>query len=256
MSDTAALVIPFRADGDGVRVRNLHAVVQALLKLELEIIVVEHSSEPCALMSLPATVRRIYIEDHGPFNKAKAVNVGVRMTSAAVVGIHDADFLVRTDALRRSFELSHTEGLVSRPFGPIRDLSREETARFLEQSTFPSIGTSEVISQRVDELMPVCGGIFTVQTRQFWNAGGMDERFMGWGGEDDAMTIALRRTGAVFRIDEDEVAHHLWHPRLLEVRTGHPDYRRNLVLKHWWQISSDETLAEHIAAVRPATPGI
>ena len=57
--------------------------------------------------------------------------------------------------------------------------------------------------------------------------GGWDERFIGWGGEDDALTYKVQRK-RISTLELDEVpALHLWHPRPQAQTLGQPHYAAN-----------------------------
>jgi hypothetical protein len=47
------------------------------------------------------------------------------------------------------------------------------------------------------------GGNCSVRTSDFWEAGGFDESFIGWGGEDMELAFRLYRRGLTFRISRD-----------------------------------------------------
>ncbi|MFK4998906.1 galactosyltransferase-related protein [Bacillus sp. N9] len=56
------------------------------------------------------------------------------------------------------------------------------------------------------------GGINVVPRKHFETVGGFDERFVGWGGEDDAFAASLNTLcGYVKRLDA--TIYHLWHKR-------------------------------------------
>ena len=50
--------------------------------------------------------------------------------------------------------------------------------------------------------------------RNLYNAlGGFDERYLGWGAEDDAITVKLQRMTTELAVLEGRAAVHLWHER-------------------------------------------
>ena len=54
------------------------------------------------------------------------------------------------------------------------------------------------------------GGVVAITPECWWAAGGMDERFVGWGCEDFAFANAASETlGPLLRLDSPAV--HLWH---------------------------------------------
>ena len=59
----------------------------------------------------------------------------------------------------------------------------------------------------------------------YLKAGGMDEGFVGWGGEDDAMSLKLQQAGVKMMTNSQHPGYHLWHPRTDNYE--HPDYIAN-----------------------------
>ena len=68
-------------------------------------------------------------------------------------------------------------------------------------------------------------------------------QFVGWGGEDDAMTMKVE----LARLSTCELdpgpAMHLWHPRAQATTDGHPDYASNLALLADYARYDEATLA-------------
>ena len=79
--------------------------------------------------------------------------------------------------------------------------------------------------------------------------GGFEERFRGWGGEDDAMSITLRRMGMRVAECGELPALHLWHPREPEATHGQPYYAANRQLLADYQAYRDDELA-HLCEVQ------
>jgi predicted glycosyltransferase involved in capsule biosynthesis len=72
--------------------------------------------------------------------------------------------------------------------------------------------------------------------------GGFDERFLGWGGEDDAITYRMRRVTADLAELEGRTALHLWHERDAMSTFGNPHYPNNLRLIEALHQASDNDL--------------
>lgn len=242
-----SIVIPFRADDTGIRGRNLRAVIDWFASSGEQIILAEHAVAPVEI-DVPGLVR-VFVPSTGPFSKAAAVNAGVRAVETDSVAIVDADTIVNPAKLRACIRRVALRDEVIRPFGSLRDLNEREREQFLHTQALPDV-TAEWDDRRGNETIPLCGGAFVVSTQRFWAAGGMDEAFVGWGGEDDAMAIALTRIGSDVRVLSGECAFHLWHPRPQVTRSDHPGYRANLKRLAWWSAATEAELGEHLRRVR------
>lgn len=73
----------------------------------------------------------------------------------------------------------------------------------------------------------IVGGIFALTRAAFEAAGGFDERFVGWGGEDPAFQRAVRTLAGPIRT-VPYLLYHLWHPQGTEHETTTPRYQRTL----------------------------
>jgi hypothetical protein len=156
---------------------------------------------------------------HQPFSRAGSRNHGVRLAQdvgAEVVVLCDADTLPEREPLLAAIDGAH-DGLLHLPYTRYRSLTRRGLAQY----------------RRGDPLMDcdvdhdhegATGGVIVIRVDAWWRAGGMDERFQGWGHEDAAFRLAadtllgptVRHPGAI---------HHLWHAR--EWNLGSPEFRAN-----------------------------
>lgn len=247
----ATAIIPFRGDQDGFRTRNLGVVLRWLAEAGLPAVVVEHSDSPAAGLELPPGVTRIHLPaQRSPFNKAAACNAGFRAVSSPVIALVDADTFVGTAALLHAVAAVNEDLDAVRPFGSLVELSETETAAIAAGGPWPESARGQHDDNRAGERIPLCGGLVVVRTDAYAEAGGMDESFRGWGGEDDALSMALMRTGKQCAIIESAVAFHLDHPRSMESRYGHPHYANNLARAQWWHGAPVEEITAHALQAR------
>ncbi|MEH0417813.1 glycosyltransferase family 2 protein [Streptomyces sp. B21-083] len=197
---TVAVVIPWRP---GTPERNAHhEVVRAHLR---------------AL--LPDAIHLDVDSGHTPFSRAGSRNEGVRQAQAAgadVVVICDADTLVEAEPLHAAITAA-ADGVMHLPYTWYRGLTQRGTIDHLAGAPADQC-PAELEHQWAT------GGIIVIQPDAWWRAGGMDERFSGWGHEDAAYRIAADA------LLGPTVAHpgtitHLWHPS--EVGHGSPQHIAN-----------------------------
>lgn len=139
-----------------------------------------------------------------PFSRAGSRNLAVRCSDADVVILHDADMVCPPDAYRQMADLAMSSDRMVVGFNRYRPLSKSATVEaFRGADPF----TFDPIAELVDFSV---GGVVAITPECWWAAGGMDERFVGWGCEDFAFANAASETlGPLLRLDSPAV--HLWH---------------------------------------------
>ena len=117
------------------------------------------------------------------------------------------------------------------------DLSGSQRLDFIEQGNLPPNLIKEKINREgIGEYICFCGGVFLMRKDKYLEIGGMDERFEGWGGEDDAMSIRMVKSDVTRLIRQHQIGFHLWHPRPKNDRYGHQKYLDNIALLRQYQM--------------------
>lgn len=241
----ASYLITFRDDGDG-RLPLLGAVLNWLARLDaLEVIVVEQDGESVAA-DLPRgpNTRFEFVFNDGPFNKAWGLNVAARNASCEILVTGDADMLMEDEALLRAVNACSERFDAVNPYTGLVDLTATETTALVRGD----IGITDIRRERVrdrldeGELICFCGGICAYRREVYFALGGLDEEFVGWGGEDDAMSVNLGRYTDRLAVQQHTRAFHLWHPRSPD-RYNHRHYEANRSLAAAYRTMDDRTLA-------------
>lgn len=157
---------------------------------------------------------------HETFNRAASRNLGVKAAGQdEIVVVCDADTLVDPDGLLVASRAAQRGGL-HYPQAVVNYLS--------EAGTELVIQGQPVDPQRIEFSLPSAhGGCFVILAEQYRAVGGMDERFEGWGFEDNAWWAAAKdRLGVPTH--HRGVAWHLWHPH--ERYAGTPEQTRNWLM--------------------------
>ena len=214
MPDVIA-IIPFRAREAG-RLEGARHVLEALRRADgVQIVVVEQNAQATDLDA----DEHLLLSRGRAFNRSACFNAGALSGTArrghGQLYFSDADVLCDPAALNEAAAALRDYGAVS-PYDEVLDLSAEQTTALYAGSRpvggQPRRGTN------------LAGGSL-MMTRDAWlRVGGWDERIVGWGGEDDLMTLALERL-EVRCTAIHHTAYHLWHDR---VGVDWNAYRRNL----------------------------
>jgi predicted glycosyltransferase involved in capsule biosynthesis len=223
-----AIAITFRAS-DEHRRENLLRVLRHYRDLtDIEIILVEQDSSPCNLGNLSSPTQRVFVQNPGPFNKSWGLNVAARQSSRAILVLMDADLLLEPAALTQAVKLTRTRAFATNPFDSLQDLTLAETQSIRQRPVMDFSGASGSSQRRENEQLNFCGGAFVIQREFYLQLGGFDERFLGWGGEDDHMALKLQRSGKPIGKVQNSTAVHLWHPQTRATTFEQPHYACNL----------------------------
>jgi glycosyltransferase involved in cell wall biosynthesis len=245
----ASYLITFRNDTNGTRLRNLETVLTWLNTLpersELEVIVVEQSRVPSleASEGIFRNVRLVHAFNAVDFNKSWGLNLATRYATTPWLFFADADLMLPS-GIEESIDLLARGVEVVKPYSRLVDLTEHETDA-LDEGVLPdavSSTTSGVDArQMIGEHVVLAGGVFAMQLKTFAKLGGFDERFVGWGGEDNAMTIKIQRARPS-TMQLDALALHLFHPRIVPDMHAHSQYRSNLSLLEQYRYLPDAAL--------------
>ena len=157
--------------------------IAAQIDVSFECIVVEQDSGQTVRDHLPGWVRYVHTPppyEGMPYSRAWAFNVGAREARSPLLVLHDNDMLVpETYAaeLVRKHRLGHEIINLKRL---IFYLSEEHTCELFEGNASLARRPPESIMQNAE-----AGGSVAVDRDAYFALGGMDEAFVGWGGEDN-----------------------------------------------------------------------
>ena len=145
--------------------------------------------------------------------KSAAVNNAAQKATRDIFIIADADTAFNIDQIENAIEALNFHPWVI-PYRRRIMLSPQKTNELYKKSPTITLDNSDI--EGCDILGGMCGyqqigAINIVPRKCFEKVGGFDERFKGWGGEDDAFVAALNTIcGHYFRLETD--MWHLYHP--------------------------------------------
>jgi hypothetical protein len=238
-------VVPVRIESPHRR-RNLALVLEWLSRfMSAHTILVEHGpTRNLSDADLPPGATYRYIQDAGPFNKGRAMNIGFHLATDAVIVFGDADMVMPHELIERSCMACERTLDAVDPYHRLIDLSESDSIT-LDPASLPSPQTGSVAGEDragYRETLCFAGGVFVVRREFYETIGGMDESFHGWGGEDNAMSTKILRMTTRCAVAKEGVAFHLWHPRR-RPESENADYRANLQRADSYRTMSDVSLA-------------
>jgi len=233
---------------DEYRFANLERVIRHISTAfpDWEIVVVEQDEAGgLSLYPFAGNIKYIHAFNPGPFNKSWGMNVAFKQSSGDVLVVSDADMIVQAEDLSRAVNACEKELDAVRPYGQLIDMTAQQTKAYMQNSELPvnpemALGYDRVYAS---ESLCLAGGLYVITREFFARIGGMDERFSGWGGEDDAMSIKLQRLSSKVAIaKKNTLAWHLWHPRV--GRYVHDGYQKNCKLLKLYQSMDEDKISK------------
>ncbi len=243
----ASYIMTWRQGEDNARRDNLFAVLEWLSRYPMFApIVVEQDSAPRLSGPLPhADVTHVFAFNAGPFNKSWGLNVGFRASPLPWLAFADAD-VIAGDALPESLGYLAQGYAAVKPYRRLIDLEETESVRVRS-------GDFDWLPPRDDGIAPnretigehivFAGGAFLITRAAFAATGAWDERFLGWGGEDDAMSYKMERLRLSAVELDRRPALHLFHPRPASATVRQPHYAANCALLADYRQLEDVQLA-------------
>ena len=201
------ITFAFAHDGT-VRLPQLQHVIRTIFaqqEVQVEVVVIDLSARPIG-SHLPPEVVYQHVDTGGipaGWRKAWAFNIAARRASSEFLVFHDGDVCIPK---RYSLELLATfnQGYEA--------VSIQRFLFYLDQAATQQVFDGGAIPQTVPPrvLQNFKGGTIAARRSTFFEIGGFDEGFVGWGGEDDEF---FDRCGARRHCRFGYLPFvHLWHP--------------------------------------------
>jgi len=173
-----------------------------------ECLVVEQDAQSVLSERLPAWVRLVHTPPPTadmPYCRSWTFNVGSKHARGKVLVLHDNDMLIPADyaaqvmlRLNQGYEVANLKRFIFY-------LSEAHTRQVFAGNALLTDQAPEAIVQNLE-----AGGSVAIEREAYRRIGGMDESFIGWGGEDNefwerAQTCKVWPYGYLHLV-------HLWHP--------------------------------------------
>lgn len=207
----------------------------------LEILVIEQDISPKFSIEESFHIRHIFIQNSGLYNRCWGFNVGAENTQKQVLAFGDSDLFLKKEDFLICFKAAEN-------FEAITPNKKEAiNIAIRNQVDFEF----EVINKR--PIYTFAGGLLILRKAAFEKIGGWDERFEGWGGEDDALSHVIynRLTSKTFEFP----FYHIDHPRTLNDGIQQEKYQNNKYLAEEIKMMNGPSLDRYIRFLKNKTQG-
>lgn len=182
----------------------------------IEAIFIEQDAAPTIrelIESIPGC-RYIFIPNAGPFHISKGLNMGLALSEGSLVAPYDIDLIPLRDTLPKQlrFALTHPQIIFSgyRLMSMQRKISPENIAAAVLASEVSISEHPFYLMQRLVEKQKY-GVIPFLSRKRLVEIGGWDERFVGWGAEDQEILDRYVTDEMLFMRSEEFVYLHQHH---------------------------------------------
>lgn len=206
------IVMPVRIDSDD-RKANLQAVLSHISRLGCRVLVLEADSKPkLEQEAWMRSVEYLFIKDELPvFYRTHYINMLLRKAETDIVSVWDADILVSYEQVAEAISLIEQGCTIAYPYnGEYVMLSDKDS-----DMTRKAFDVEYLISRRMQSVFgrKFCGGVFFVHRERYFECGGENEHFTGWGPEDAERLRRVSILGHKVSWTNAGQAYHLNHPR-------------------------------------------
>jgi hypothetical protein len=231
------------------RLPHLLAVLESIAGQQgssVECVVVEQDFYPRLAGKLPAWVRHIHTPPPSidmPYSRSWTFNVGAKHARSPVLVLHDNDMLVPANYAASILEQVRQGYQVVNLKRFIFYLSEQHSRSIFDGKAGITDDAPSSIVQNLEG-----GGSVAITREGFQQIGGMDESFVGWGGEDNEFWERAQ-TLKVWPYAWLPIVH-LWHSSQPEKLLANPDGQR------LFHMLSDMLVEDRIAVLRASPQGM
>lgn len=180
------------------------------------------------------------------WNASASRNDGVKRAQEAhcdVIIINDGDTIPEIEPLMEAIENCQTDNMIHNPYRLCKYFDKEMTDKILDGADAKLLKHTLYTEAN--------GGIYVCTPKAWWSVGGMDEKFMQWGGEDSAFELAHTIIKGNKLIKHDGYIYCLGHDAQIHDPGFNFNHLRNIEL--YWLYYSASTPERMLALVKQKT---
>lgn len=219
------------------RDNNLKCVIKYIRKNfeNVEIIVAEQGTIKSNIDDIDI---HVFYNHDGLFERSRLLNMAVKSSTNEKIVIADNDLIVDCLAITKSLDMLDEYDTVN-PYNVVMDLPEYITQQYITTGDIQKITDQGTYRDSI----VFAGGMLIINKSAYIKIGGYDENMIGWGGEDDILTIKI--LNLLKYISIESVSYHLFHDRGINGVPDHVNYENNLNILYRVNNMTHEALIEY-----------
>jgi|TARA_R110002167_G_scaffold76869_1_gene213774 predicted glycosyltransferase involved in capsule biosynthesis len=186
----------------------------------VEVILVEQDKHS-KIGHLDLKCKHIFLKSDKPYNRSWAFNVALRRSNSNIIVFGDSDLIIEHNQFISGIKALEKYDMVS-PYDKVIDLTPQE-------SSYPTQNILEIDrdgrGENDNQKINISGGVAMFKKESIIKIGGWNEDFIGWGAEDDEITIRVKKYLKWCELKGP--CYHMYHDRPAPDRTN---YNHNINL--------------------------
>lgn len=211
LSDKLTIVIPFRMDCME-REANLMTILRHVSTIGCRTIVLEADYIQNLKNLSWQNVEYIFMKDKNQkFHRTAYINLLMDKSDTDVVAVWDTDVLIDLPSVMEAIHHIYDGSTIVYPYnGEFVMLSEQLSIQIRRKPDMNYLNNARMVPVF---RRPFCGGVFLAHKQRYFECGGENENFTGWGPEDAERLRRVRILGHDVKWIVNRQAYHLWHPR-------------------------------------------
>lgn len=203
---------------------------------DVEVLLIEQDKNS-KISHLDLKCKHIFTKSDKPYNRSWAFNVGIRRSNSDIIVFGDSDLIMDYNQFSLGIQSLSEYDMVS-PYHKVIDLNPKESNYPISNIlNIDRIGRGENDNQKIN----ISGGISMFRKEAIVKIGGWNEDFIGWGAEDDELSIRVKKYLKWTELKGS--CYHLYHSRPAPDPTN---YNRNLTLLNKISTLTDQQIQSMI----------
>ena len=213
LSGLLTIVMPVRIESDE-RMSNLKAVLHQVCGLRCRVVLLE-ADQQSVLGNMKEMLKNVeyeFVQDLSPvFHRTRYINRLLNEACTEIVAVWDADILIAYHQVYEAVDNIIKGCTIAYPYNGefvmLSEVKSDTARRNLDIENLKSLKLQSTFGR------PSCGGVFLVHRKRYFQCGGENEHFTGWGPEDAERLRRVKILGHCVKWTEEGQAYHLNHSR-------------------------------------------